>query len=93
MDTQTKIMMTMKCLNNCTLTCYVHCATELVVTQPNEEILVVDFDGVAHEAIINFCPTNANTIDIRDFMNLFMKINRMSSNSDVNGVVDEENSN
>ena len=58
---------------------------------------MVDFDGVGHKAIINFCPENAKTMDIRDFMNIFMKINRInneeSSNSVENGIANEENSN
>ena len=79
MDSQSKVMLTMPVLTNCIISCFVHCPPDIIPAQENEEILVVDYDGVGHRAYVNVCPRDVNTIDIRDFINIIGKINRIEN--------------
>ena len=77
MDFEHKVLLSMKVFNNCTLKCCVSCTSQLIPKHENEEILIVDYKGVAHKAIVNFCPKNVcpeKTITITEFIDIFVKI-------------------
>ena len=79
MDSQNKVFLSMPVFTNCTISSFVHCPPGLLPARENEEILIVDNDGVGHKAFVNACPQNVNAIDIKDFMNIFYKINRIDN--------------
>ena len=79
MDAQSKVLLLMPVFNDCSLSCFVHCSFPLQPAHENEEIILVDCNGVGHKAFINTCPQNARTIDIKKFMNIFGKINRIEN--------------
>ena len=74
MNFEHKVLLSMEVFTNCTLKCSVSCTSQLIPKHENEEILIVDYNGVAHKAIVNFCPENVKTIDITEFINIFVKI-------------------
>ena len=74
MDFEHKVLLSMKVFNNCTLKCCVSCTSQLIPKHENEEILIVDYNGVAHKAIVNFCPKNVKPVHITEFINTFVKI-------------------
>ena len=82
MDSQNKVLMTMTVFTDCTLSCFVH-SSGLIPSRENEEILIVDCKGVAHKAYMNICPENVKTVDIREFMNIFDKINRIRNEAPI----------
>ena len=78
MDSQkAKILLSIQVCTDCILSCFVNCTPLLTQSYENEEIVIVDLNGVKHKAIINFCPENVKTIDILDFMNIFVKISKI----------------
>ena len=94
MDSQRKVLLTIPVFTNCTLNCFVHCPPELIPLDENGEILIVDNNGVGHKAFVDACPQNVNTIDIKDFINIFEKINRIDNEVPILfEIVDEVNNN
>ena len=85
MDPQGKIWLHLKVTKHCVLSCYVTAPDYMVPIYSNDKTTVVDNDGVGHPAIINLCPRNAQTIDIAEFMDIYVKIKRLLD--------DEENNN
>lgn len=86
MASENKVVLTMSIFtDDCFLSAFVHCPM-LTVSRENEEIRLVDENGVGHKAVINSCPENFNTIDIKEFMKIFVKIKKLeeSFNSVVN---------
>ena len=84
MDPEGKIWLSMKVSKHCVLSCYVTAPDYMIPDYLNNKTTVVDNDGVGHDAIINLCPRNAKTIDIAEFMDIYVKIKRL---------LDEENNN
>ena len=79
MDVQSRVLLLMPVFNDCSLSCFVHCSFPLQPAHENEEIILVDCNGVGHKAFINTCPPNVPTICIKKFMNIFGKINRIEN--------------
>ena len=72
----TKVVLTMSIFkDDFFLSAFVHCP--LTVSRENEEIRLIDENGVTHKAVINSCPDKFNTIDIREFMKIFLKIKKL----------------
>ena len=70
-----KVLLSMEVFDNCTLKCCVSCTSQLIPKHENEEILIVDYKGVAHKAIVNnVCSENVKTIEITKFIDIFVKI-------------------
>ena len=84
MDSEGKVWLRMKVFEHCILSCYVTGPHQLIPNHLNERMTVLDNDGVGHDAIVNLCPENATTIDIAEFMDIYVKIKRLA---------DEENNN
>ena len=72
-----KVVLTMPIFNDdCFLSAFVH-SPKLTVSHENEEIRIIDENGVAHKAVINSCPDKFNSIDIKEFMKIRHKIKKV----------------
>ena len=83
-DSEGKVWIRMKVFKHCILGCYVSGPSHLIPDHLNEKITVHDNDGVGHDAIVNLCPENARTIDIAEFMDIFVKIKRLAHEENIN---------
>ena len=79
MDSQSKVMLSMEVFNECLFTSFVHCPFELIPAHDHEEIIMVDNNGVGHKAFISACPGNVQSMDIGEFMDIYVKINRINN--------------
>ena len=95
MESQKKVLLTMPIFkNNVMISSFVHCSSELKIAHENEEIRVVDCNGVAHRAFIHSCPQTVDTIDIKEFMKIFGKIHRIDDEIPILlEILDEVNNN
>ena len=86
MDPQGKVWLRMKVFTDCILSCNVTCPAYMVPDHANEKMWVVDNDGHSHLAIANLCPENAKTMDIGEFLNIYLKIKRMADEEKENDI-------
>ena len=83
-DPEGKVWIRMKVLKHCVLSCYVSGPSYLIPDHLHEKITVLDNDGVGHDALVDLCPENAMTIDIAEFMDIFVKIKRLADGENIN---------
>ena len=83
-DPEGKVWIRMKVFKHCVLSCYVSGPSYLIPDHLHEKITVLDNDGVGHDALVYLCPENAITIDIAEFMDIFVKIKRLADEENIN---------
>ena len=85
-DPQGKFFLRMRVFKHCLLSCYVTGPADMIPKHLNEKITVLDNDGVGHDALVYLSPENAETINIAEFMDIFVKIKKLSDEENINNI-------